>query len=313
MPPAESVLKSLRTWDVSLRCDCCAKHLAWHKPVAAVQWLDGMSQATGAILQRDGLIDHAHAGLFYASVQEMKADMQGQHVDLANLTIEDLGLFASPDRAVRLTTIHNSKGREYGAVALINLREGRFPHFRAQDMDAERRLFYVAGDPRGTHIDVYRRAGSLGKRTVPVSWATWRGAGLIHCSSCISRLCCWIVLGFQDQKLVVSARPLGASAFAQKVSIVGGRCDLGIQDRKIGSNSSADLDPLRTVDHPCADRGRSRQKIIQPVIELTFPARSMCFPLDQRMVVIDGIIGIGGGTRCRNRATLGFLSRFWSA
>jgi DNA helicase-2/ATP-dependent DNA helicase PcrA len=110
----------------------------------AVQWLDAMSQATGAILQRDGLIDEAHAGLFYASVQEMKADMQGQRVDLANLTIEDLGLFASPDRAVRLTTIHNSKGREYGAVALINLREGRFPHFRAEDMDAERRLFYVA-------------------------------------------------------------------------------------------------------------------------------------------------------------------------
>jgi ATP-dependent DNA helicase UvrD/PcrA len=110
----------------------------------AVHWLDAMSQATGEILQRDGLIDQAHAGLFYASVQEMKADMLGQRVDLANLTIEDLGLFASPDRAVRLTTIHNSKGREYGAVALINLREGRFPHFRAQDMDAERRLFYVA-------------------------------------------------------------------------------------------------------------------------------------------------------------------------
>jgi tripartite-type tricarboxylate transporter receptor subunit TctC len=110
----------------------------------AVRWLDAMSQATGMILQRDGLIDQAHAGLFYASVQEMKADMLAQRVDLANLTIEDVGLFASPDRAVRLTTIHNSKGREYGAVALINLREGRFPHFRAEDMDAERRLFYVA-------------------------------------------------------------------------------------------------------------------------------------------------------------------------
>ena len=110
----------------------------------AVRWLDAMSQATGAILQRDGLIDQAHAGLFYASVQEMKADMLAQRVDLANLTIEDLGLFASPDRAVRLTTIHNSKGREYRAVALINLCEGRFPHFRAEDMDAERRLFYVA-------------------------------------------------------------------------------------------------------------------------------------------------------------------------
>jgi DNA helicase II / ATP-dependent DNA helicase PcrA len=110
----------------------------------AVQWLDAMSQVTGVILHGDGLIDDVHAGLFYASVQEMKADMRGQGVDLDNLTIEDLGLFASPSRALRLSTIHNAKGREFGAIALINLREGRFPHYRADDMNAERRLFYVA-------------------------------------------------------------------------------------------------------------------------------------------------------------------------
>ena len=110
----------------------------------AVRWLDAMSTATGAILHREGLIDDVHVDLFYASVQEMKADMRAQHVDLANLTIEDLGLFASPSRALRLSTIHNAKGREFAAVALINLREGRFPHYRATDMNAERRLFYVA-------------------------------------------------------------------------------------------------------------------------------------------------------------------------
>jgi DNA helicase-2/ATP-dependent DNA helicase PcrA len=109
-----------------------------------VQWLDAMAQATGAILHRDGLIDDVHAGLFYASVQEMKSDMRAQRVDLDNLTIEDLGLFASPSRALRLSTIHNAKGREFGGVVLINLREGRFPHYRATDLDAERRLFYVA-------------------------------------------------------------------------------------------------------------------------------------------------------------------------
>ena len=70
--------------------------------------------------------------------------MRAQRVDLDNLTIEDLGLFASPSRALRLSTIHNAKGREFGGVVLINLREGRFPHYRATDMDAERRLFYVA-------------------------------------------------------------------------------------------------------------------------------------------------------------------------
>jgi DNA helicase-2/ATP-dependent DNA helicase PcrA len=110
----------------------------------AIHWLDEMSRATGEILYRDGFIDQEQSGLFYASVQEMKADMRAQRVDLQNLSIDDLGLFAAPDRAVRLMTIHNAKGREFAAVALIGLREGRFPHFRAEDMDAEKRLFYVA-------------------------------------------------------------------------------------------------------------------------------------------------------------------------
>jgi len=129
-----------------------ATQLAAHG--GAIQWLDAMSQATGTILLNNGLIDQIHVGLFYASVQEMKADMRGQGVDLANLTIEDLGLFAAPDRALRLTTIHNAKGREYTAVALINLREGRLPHFRAKDIDAEKRLFYV-GVTRAERVLMY--------------------------------------------------------------------------------------------------------------------------------------------------------------
>jgi DNA helicase-2/ATP-dependent DNA helicase PcrA len=88
-------------------------------------------------------VDRAQAGMFYASVQEMKTDMQRQQVDTANLTIEDLGLFASPSRALRLSTIHYAKGREYKAVALIGLRKGAFPHYRSDDVEAEKRLFYV--------------------------------------------------------------------------------------------------------------------------------------------------------------------------
>jgi DNA helicase-2/ATP-dependent DNA helicase PcrA len=113
----------------------------------AVHWLDNMSQSTGDILTRNGFIDAQQAGLFYASVQEMKADMRGQGVDIANLTVEDLGLFAVPSRALRLMTIHNAKGREFGGVAIINLREGKFPSYYAQTPDAiegEKRLFYVA-------------------------------------------------------------------------------------------------------------------------------------------------------------------------
>jgi hypothetical protein len=115
---------------------------------------DAMSQVTGEILCRADYIDTTQAGLFFASVQEMKADMRRQNVDTANLTIDDLGLFASPSRALRLSTIHYAKGREYTAVAMIGLRQGSFPHFRAEDVEAEKRLFYV-GVTRAERILMY--------------------------------------------------------------------------------------------------------------------------------------------------------------
>jgi DNA helicase-2/ATP-dependent DNA helicase PcrA len=120
----------------------------------ASAWLDAMSAATGEILAQAEFVDRVQAGLFYASVQEMKADMQRQNVDIANMSIEDLGLFASPSKALRLSTIHYAKGREYKAVALIGLREGTLPHFRARDLDDEKRLFYV-GITRPERILLY--------------------------------------------------------------------------------------------------------------------------------------------------------------
>lgn len=123
----------------------------------ALSWLDHMSKATGDILTESELLTNEQAGLFYASVQEMKADMHRQRIDMNNLSIEDLGLFASPSKALRLSTIHYSKGREYGAVALIGLRQGSFPHFRATTPNAvaaEKRQFYV-GVTRAERLLMY--------------------------------------------------------------------------------------------------------------------------------------------------------------
>lgn len=120
-----------------------ANGLSAHSP-GALAWLDAMSLATGEILRAAEYVDIEQSGMFYASVQEMKRDMQQQQVDTANLTIEGLGLFASPTRALRLSTIHHSKGREFDAVAVLGLREGTLPFFAADDIDEERRKFYVA-------------------------------------------------------------------------------------------------------------------------------------------------------------------------
>ena len=80
------------------------------------------------------------------SVEEMKTDMRNNRVDLTNLAIYDLGIYASPDAALKLATLHNAKGREYMAVAMIDLHEGRIPFYQArteQEVEAAKRLFYV--------------------------------------------------------------------------------------------------------------------------------------------------------------------------
>lgn len=49
--------------------------------------------------------------------------------------------------AVKLTTVHQSKGLEYAVVFVIGLADGLFPGRRsieAGDVEEERRLFYVA-------------------------------------------------------------------------------------------------------------------------------------------------------------------------
>lgn len=127
------------------------------EPGGAASFLDDMSRRTGEILQEAGLLDRVQAGIFFASAQEMKADIARQGVDLANLSVEDLGLFASADKALRLSTIHAAKGREYKAVALIDITQGKFPHYYSRTEDqilADKRLLYV-GVTRSRHFLLY--------------------------------------------------------------------------------------------------------------------------------------------------------------
>lgn len=112
----------------------------------AIAWLDAASTEFSQILIGRDYITQTENGLFAASVEEMKADMRKNKVDLENLTISDLGIYASPDSALKLSTLHNAKGREYRAVAMIDLHEGRIPFYQAQspeEIDEAKRLFYV--------------------------------------------------------------------------------------------------------------------------------------------------------------------------
>lgn len=48
------------------------------------------------------------------------------------------------DERVKLLTIHKSKGMEYPIVFIIGCNDELLPHYKAEDIDDERRLFYVA-------------------------------------------------------------------------------------------------------------------------------------------------------------------------
>lgn len=109
-------------------------------------WLTNMAAAAADMLYLDGWIEVETKNSLVLSASEMIDDMRASGVDLANLQIADLGLFANPDHAMKLITLHHSKGREFDAVAMINLNEGQLPNYRASsqaDIDDARRQFYV--------------------------------------------------------------------------------------------------------------------------------------------------------------------------
>lgn len=110
-------------------------------------WLRSAASLFEDILQQAELLPKSCLGLLPESVEGMYDDMQKREVDVRNLTVSDLGLFANPAHNVKLLTIHQAKGREFDAVAIIDLHDGRLPNWRAKTAEAleeNKRVFYVA-------------------------------------------------------------------------------------------------------------------------------------------------------------------------
>jgi DNA helicase II / ATP-dependent DNA helicase PcrA len=136
--------------------------------MGAIFWLEAAAKAFFQILFDEEYLGREEQNFFAMSVEEMKADMQRNNVDLANLTIDDLGIYAYPNAALKLSTLHNAKGREYQAVAIIDLHEGRLPHSQARTDDAiadAKCLFYV-GITRAKRLLLYVTDNS-GRRNGP--------------------------------------------------------------------------------------------------------------------------------------------------
>ena len=70
----------------------------------------------------------------------------------------DLEQYNENDDAVVMMTMHSAKGLEFPIVYILDANEGITPHSRAmldEDMEEERRLFYVAMTRAKTRLHVY--------------------------------------------------------------------------------------------------------------------------------------------------------------
>jgi len=127
------------------------------RDIGGVAWLEEAAAAFTCILTEAGFSVLVRRTYSRCPVEEMKSDMRRNEVDLANLAIDELGIYASPDSALKLSTLHNAKGREYEAVAMIDLHEGRIPFWAARsvaEIDEAKRLFYV-GVTRAQRLLLY--------------------------------------------------------------------------------------------------------------------------------------------------------------
>jgi len=119
----------------------------------ARDWLREASRAFEKILEDDGLMPHSSINVLQGSVADMITDIIRNKVDADKLTPDDLGLFASTDRNLHLLTMHKAKGREFDAVAIIDVHEGRVPDFRAiNDGDLDR----IEEDKRRLYVSITR-------------------------------------------------------------------------------------------------------------------------------------------------------------
>jgi DNA helicase-2/ATP-dependent DNA helicase PcrA len=116
----------------------------------AVDWLFLSAESFETIMMSDGLIASSHANILKQSANNIVSDLIRNKIDIKNLSVDDLGLFASTERNLHLLTMHRAKGREYDAVAIIDLHDGRVPDFRAiksgdvQTIEEGKRLLYVS-------------------------------------------------------------------------------------------------------------------------------------------------------------------------
>ena len=115
--------------------------------VSALHWLQNVSAAADHVLAEAEWMAPENRGKLQASAKAMEEAIRRNVQDADTLSVNDLAIFARPEKCIHLLTMHSAKGREFEAVALVGFQEGFIPHFSsktAAEFDEARRLAYVA-------------------------------------------------------------------------------------------------------------------------------------------------------------------------
>jgi DNA helicase-2/ATP-dependent DNA helicase PcrA len=111
----------------------------------AESWIRQAVEAFGAIMVPSGLLTVENMRTIRESAEQMIEGLRNDSDLVSPVAVEHLGLFAVPRDCVVLMTLHASKGREFDAVALLDLHDGKIPHWKArgEQIEEARRLLYV--------------------------------------------------------------------------------------------------------------------------------------------------------------------------
>lgn len=113
---------------------------------SAVGFLETFVREVGRILVAEGYISEGHENLLRESADTMIAGIETNLPDLTSVSIDFLAMFARPADCLQLLTMHGGKGREFDAVAVVDVHDDKVPHWSADDSGVResKRLMYVA-------------------------------------------------------------------------------------------------------------------------------------------------------------------------
>ncbi|MCY4061892.1 MAG: ATP-dependent helicase [Chloroflexi bacterium] len=133
----------------------------------ATTWLQVAVQSMREVLEGEELIQKSHGDLLSQSVNDMIKEIRNNKNTRdrpdSQLKVRDLAIFASYSKNIKLLTFHGAKGLEFDAVALIDMHEGKIPHFsinyksydeQQRMLEESKRVFYV-GITRAKRLLMY--------------------------------------------------------------------------------------------------------------------------------------------------------------